>query len=388
MAEALRILHIDDGREWRGGQHQVSLLAEGLHQLGVQQRVATLPGSPLSERLRNYGVEVAPIKFRGEWDWQSPRKLAQLAGEFGADILHAHTAHAHTFALRAFRHMQRSAKENTVPQVVSTRRVDFPVGRTFFSRRKYLHPGQHFIAISNAIRRELMLAGIPSERIDLVPSGVPSIESERALNREQSRLEFGIPENAVAIGTVGALVEHKGHRWLLEAAREVLPQIPEAQFLIMGEGKLRGELENFIQSHHLEKHVRLVGHVDQARMKLAGFDLYVSPSHLEGLGTSILDAMLAGVPVVAAAAGGVIDIVRHDETGLLAPPRDPHGLATEIVRAFRMPQAARDKITEAALRLVEGNFSARSMVQGTLGVYQKMIGSALKRPAVGGDGLL
>jgi glycosyltransferase involved in cell wall biosynthesis len=107
-------------------------------------------------------------------------------------------------------------------------------------------------------------------------------------------------------------------------------------------------------------------------LKLAGFDLYVSSSHLEGLGTAILDAMLAGLPVAAAAVGGVTDVVIDGETGRLAPARDPAALAEAVIAALEDPEGSR-RMADNARRRVAERFSAAAMAEGTLAVYRKLL---------------
>jgi len=361
---APRVLHIDDGREWRGGQHQVWLLLRELAERGVVQRLIGPPGAPLIERARAIGIEAVETPLRGELDPLAPGRIAAHARALGANLLHAHTGHAHTLGLRAARRLDGV-------WLVTTRRVDFPIGRGFFSRRKYRAAGQHYIAISEGVRRVLLAGGVAPRRIDTVSSGVPAIPAGETWPRERVRRELGIGADELAIVNVGALTDHKGQRWLVEAAPAVLAAHPGARIHILGEGELRRELETQIRALGLEGNVVLHGFVADARLKLAGFDLFVSSSHLEGLGTGILDAMLAGVPVVAAAAGGVPESVLDGRTGRLAPPRDAAALAGAMVRAIEQPEESR-VMAEAARRHVETHFSARAMAEGTLAVYRKL----------------
>ncbi len=366
------MIHLDDGRAWRGGQHQVALLIGGLARSGVGQTLVAPPGSPLALAVAKSGAEVVPYDFRGEWDWRAPKFIADLSEKIQAQIFHAHTAHAHALAIRAHKRLAREGKGDKT-RIVTTRRVDFPVARGFFSRRKYLYSHQHYIAISEAVRNELIKGGVEANRIDLVPSGVPPIPADQAWDPETARKNFGIKDNEIAIVAVGALTDHKGHRWLIGAAPQIVAAFPSARIHILGEGELRGELESLIARLGMKDFVRLHGHVPDARLKLAGFDLYVSSSHLEGLGTAILDAMLAGLPVVAASAGGVTDVVRHGKTGWLVPARDSSALATEVVRVLNLPLIERQRLVEAAKANVEERFSAGQMVAGTLAVYRRIL---------------
>lgn len=379
-SESPNVLHFDDGSQWRGGQHQVALLAEGLAARGVRQCVWTPEGSPLHERMRSKNIECFHTKFRGEWDWMAARVLSQEVLRRGTNILHAHTAHSHALAVSIHRRLSRTDPKWS-GSVLSTRRVDFPVKRGFFSRRKYLYPHQHFIAISSAVRDELLKGGVSPEYISLVWSGVPPLSPTALWSREKVRTELKIELSDVAIVNVGALTDHKGHRWLIEAAPAVIAAHPQASFWILGEGELRAELETQIKRLGLESKVHLCGHVPDARHKLAGFDLYVSSSHLEGLGTANLDAILAGLPIVAAASGGVTDIIRDGEDGLLVAARDAGALATGINRMLDMDDASRCKLISSARQRVESQFSASAMVEGTMNVYAQLLTRAARQSA-------
>jgi L-malate glycosyltransferase len=146
-------------------------------------------------------------------------------------------------------------------------------------------------------------------------------------------------------------------------------QVPDARFVIAGEGELRAALERQIKDHHLEKHVMLLGFRPDVLSLHKAFDLFVMSSVTEGLGTSLLDAMACEKPVVATNAGGIPEVVLEGTTGLLVPPRDHAAMAAAVVRLLRDP-ALRDRMGAAGLRVVREKFSAERMVQDTLKVYQ------------------
>lgn len=359
-----RVIHLDDGLTWRGGQHQVFLLASELASRGVEQKLVAPPGSPLGIRARSIGIEVIDYEFGGEMDLFGARRLAATIEQFAPNIIHAHTSHAHALALRVGKRLDAC--------VVSTRRVDFAIGKNYFSRRKYKAAGQHFIAISEAVRRVLIDGGVDPARIDIVHSGVPAIAPDEIVPRDEVRESLGIAPDEIAIVNIGALTDHKGQRWLIDAAPRVLERLPRARIHIVGEGKLRDALENRIRELGVERCVIIHGWVEDVRKKLTGFDLFVSSSHLEGLGTVILDAMLARLPVVAAAAGGVTDVVIDGETGRLVPVKDGEALAEGIVAAVMGETKSREMAANAFERTKQ-NFSARSMAEGTLEVYLKIV---------------
>ena len=155
------------------------------------------------------------------------------------------------------------------------------------------------------------------------------------------RETFWLPHNAPVIGCVGALVDHKGHRFLIRAAAQVVREVPDARFVILGEGERRDELTREIRDLGLERHVLLPGFRPDVLSLLKTFDVFVMPSITEGLGTSLLDAMACARPIVASRVGGIPEVVVDGETGLLVPPRDPDSLAEAIVKLLEDRAARR-----------------------------------------------
>lgn len=364
----ISVAHIDDGREWRGGQRQVLLLVEGLASRGHRQWVLTPEGSPLADRLRDR-PDVTLIEIPGGMR----KTIRHLLNTERVDILHGHRGSAHRKGLKAVRKVRRQGRVDPVPRLVTTRRVDFAIKRNPLSRRNYLDPDQHYIAISTGVRDVLTQGGVDPSRIDIVHSGIPPLDRDAVIPREEVRRELGLAPGEIAIGNVGALTDHKGQQYLIEAAPIVLRTFPHARFFIFGEGELREELQRQIERLGLTGRLRLCGYVPEISARLSGLDVYVHPSHLEGLGTAILDAMLAGLPVVAARTGGVPDVVIDGETGLLAPPRDAAALAARLIDLMEKTQAEREALADRGRRHAETHFSADAMVEGTIAVYRSLL---------------
>ena len=141
--------------------------------------------------------------------------------------------------------------------------------------------------------------------------------------------------------------------------------------MIAGQGELRESLERQIKDHHLEKHVLLAGFRPDVLSVHKAFDIFVMSSVTEGLGTSLLDAMAAGKPIVATNTGGIPEVVVDGETGLLVPPRDHEAMADAIVRLMKEPDL-RARMAAAGLARVRKHFSAERMVEQTLRVYRRV----------------
>jgi glycosyltransferase involved in cell wall biosynthesis len=154
----------------------------------------------------------------------------------------------------------------------------------------------------------------------------------------------------------------------VDAAALVVRRVPDARFVIAGEGELRGALEHQIKALGLEKHVILAGFRPDVLSLHKAFDIFVMSSLTEGLGTSLLDAMACGKPVVATTAGGIPEVVRDGETGLLVPPKDDQAMADAIVRLLK-DGSLRARMGAAGMSLANTRFSAERMVAETLAVY-------------------
>ncbi len=358
----MNILHIDEQTGWRGGEQQASYLIRGLAERGHTCVIAGRPRSPFL--LANQGAgTVARIEapFRGEIDLWSAALLARAVHRYAIDILHAHTSHALTYACLA-RALARRGK------IVASRRVDFAPRPNAFSRWKY-GCADRVIAISHRIGEVLREFGVPDSKLTVVHSGVDPARFDVA---PLPRSALGVPDDVPLIGNVAALVGHKDHATLISAMPVVLSAIPDAHLVIAGDGPLRPEIEGRIAELDIGHAVHLLGFRDDVPQVLRALDVFVLSSKEEGLGTSVLDAMAAGVPVVATAGGGISEMVDHERTGLLTPPREPEALAQAIIRLLRDAELRRS-LTAGGVALVHGRFTAEHMVTGNLSVYSELL---------------
>jgi glycosyltransferase involved in cell wall biosynthesis len=358
-------VHIDTAETWRGGQNQVLLTALGLRALGHRVVLVAHPKGELRRRAEE-GGEVLPLAPAGEMDFGTAWKLSRVLRDLAPDVVHAHDPHAVAVASVALSIGTRTPR----PALVASRRVDFHIRGNSFSRWKYRQV-DGFIAASETIRTMLVEDGIPRDRTFTVHEGI-DVDRVGGIEPANVRAEFWMPTHAPIIGNIGALVPHKGQRHLIDAIPLVMRELQDARLVIVGEGELRPALEHQIRDLHLEKHVILTGFRPDVLSLLKGFDVFVMSSVTEGLGTSLLDAMAAGRPIVATTAGGIPEVVVDGETGLLVPPRDPHKLADAIVALLRSP-SDRDRMGRAGLTRVRERFSVERMVAGTVAVYEQLV---------------
>lgn len=361
-------LHVDTARTWRGGQNQVLLTVNGLRAIGHRATLVAHPDGELRRRVAE-GLDLIPLAPRTEMDLAAAWKFSRLIKRLRPDVIHAHDPHGIAMASFALSIGGNSAGG---PALVAARRVDFHLGGNSLSRWKNRQV-DCFIAASEAIRQILLHDGVPADRTVTVHEGI-DVEHVAAAEPVNVHEAFWLPHHAPVVGNVAALVPHKGQRYLIEAARQVVQDIPDARFVILGEGELREQLERQVRDHHLEKHVLLPGFRTDVLGCMKGFDLFVMSSVTEGLGTSLLDAMACSRPIVATTAGGIPEVVADGVNGLLVPPRDARALATAIVRALRDHQL-RQRLGAAGLARVRDRFTVDRMVEQTAAVYARVGGT-------------
>ena len=264
----------------------------------------------------------------------------------------------------------RSAARGAGPRLVASRRVDFHLQRHSFSRWKYRQI-ELFIAASAAIKAILVQDGIPASRIVVVHDGI-DVERVAKVAPADLHQTFWFPKGAPVIVNVGALVGHKGQKFLVDAMAHVRRQVPDAQLVIFGEGDLREPLTRQIRELGLDKHVVLAGFREDVLALTRSADLFVMSSVTEGLGSAVLDAMALGLPVVGTRAGGIPEAVEDGVTGLLVPPGRSEALAEAIVRMLNDP-SARQRMGTAGRARVEEEFGVERLVEGTLAAYRQVL---------------
>lgn len=354
-SQPLRILHLDSGREWRGGQRQVYLLARGQREQGHEPLVIAAPDAPLIRRLRSAGIAAAAVRMRGDWDLAAARRVRAVLRTWNADIVHAHDARAHAIALAAL------LGNRGLPLVV-TRRVPFvPRGRIKYGKRV-----ARFIAISSAVRSALATGGVDASRVDLVYSGVPRPNVTRA---RDWRAECRWPVDSVVCGIVGAMTAEKGVATLEDIGNRLSDAARSRIRLVLLGGQSAGS-----QSVGGIEAFR-AGFVDEIHAAMAGLDVLLHPSSAEGLGTAVIDAMALGVPPVAFRVGGLPELIQDGQCGVLVPAGDTAAFAIATEKLVRDSNFRRSLASAGPDRAAE--FSVDRMVRGTQAAYDRILARGL-----------
>jgi glycosyltransferase involved in cell wall biosynthesis len=349
----LRIVHVDSGRSWRGGQRQAFLLALGLRDRGHEPFLIASPDSPLASRARAAGLAVATIAMRGDWDLHAARRIRARIKAWRADIVHAHDARSHALAMLAL------LGRGEIPLVV-TRRVPFTPRS---ARLKYGERVARFIAISGAVKAAMVDGGIDPLRIDVVHSGITLPQG--AVTPRDWRHELDWPANSVICGVAGAMTTEKGVDVLDSAVTRMPKEVRDRVRIVLlgGTAAGMGDIGGCPAFR--------AGFVEDIEPAMAGLDLLLHPSRAEGLGTSVIDAMALGKPPVAFATGGLPEVIEDGRSGLLVPPFNTSAFGAASARLIG-DEDLRRRLGEGAKERAK-SFDSREMTKGTELVYHRVL---------------
>jgi glycosyltransferase involved in cell wall biosynthesis len=346
----VRVLQVDSGREWRGGQNQVRLLCRELvGRPGIGNHLITAVASRLAERARTDGVSV----IETSWDvGLSPSAwfaLGRAVTEFQPDIVHVHDSHSLSLAMW-LRRWRRMADPYVL---VAHRRVDFHV-----KPRSAWHRANRIIAVSDGVKRVLVQDGVNERDIVVIHDGVdPGEIRASASSAPDIRQRLGLPPDAPLAVNVAALVDHKDQRTLVAAAAAARAGAPHLHWVIAGEGPLRDVLQREIANLGVGDIVHMLGYVEPVDALIREARVFVMSSKEEGLGSVVLHALALAKPVVATAAGGLPEVVSAD---WLAPVGDAAALADKVLQALDHPEPT----------ALPAQFTAKSMTDAVLAQYR------------------
>jgi len=364
------VLHYVDSDVFGGSEEAALQLMASLDRSRWEPVLLHHSGLPqLVERAARLGIGTT-AEPRVESGWR-PAGVARLRRAIRAQrpaIFHAHLSWP-----LACKHGVLAAWLARVPALVGTAQL-YVRPRNPLQARVRLAPFRRIVAVSAEVRaRYHGELGVPARKLAVVPNGIrvtpvaplPDAGRRAALLR-------GRPDYLVL--TPARLHEQKGHRFLLRAAA----QVPDATFVLAGDGPLRAELETLAGELGIADRCIFLGHRTDVAELLALADVVVLPSLYEGLPVSILEAMAARRPVLATAIGGTDEVVEHEATGLLVPSRDPNALAAAL-RRLHGDAALADRLAAAGRERVEREFSMEATARGVMRIYDEITAPSADR---------
>ncbi len=350
-----------------GAEKMLLSLADALDKT-LYRPVACLlqPGWLADEaKAHGYPTYVLPLKHTVDVPWL--RQALRLMKAEGVDLIHAHE-----FAMNTYGALLSALTR--VPCITTIHGKNYSSDR-WHRRAAYRLVARRtkMIAVSDDIKNFLATTvGVSWRYITTIANGI-HIERYAATDAARARLraELGLSMHQPVVGSIGRLEPVKGHAYLLEAARSVCERHPDAVFVLAGQGQLRESLARQANALGLDRNVRFLGYRDDVATVLAALDIFALPSLSEGLPLSLLEAMAAGKPIVASDVGGIPEVIRDGESGLLARPAAPTELADRILTLIEDPSRARG-LADNARAIVSARFGMAAMVSAYENLYRQM----------------
>ena len=378
-----KVLYVITKSAWGGAQRYVYDLAVNMPPERFETAVVCGGGGLLKELLENAGIRTVAVKWLDRdinvlMDFFSFWSLVKIFGRERPDIVHLSSSKAGGLGAAAARLASLFSRRS--PLVIFTVhgwgfKEDRPAWQKaiiFFLSwlSSMLH--DRVILIDTADWRAAQRF-IPREKLALIHNG---IEPPKFMPRSEARIFIArkigqaISPDTVLAGTIAELTKNKGLKYMIEAINRVKFQIPSSKFqvIVVGEGEERKNLQDQIKSLGLENMVHLAGFIPEASRYLKGLDIFILPSLKEGLPYTIMEAMSAGVAVVASRVGGITDLIEDKKNGLLAPPKDINALALSI-RTLAAGIIERNAMAHAARTKIELEFGLNAMIENTLNLY-------------------
>ncbi|HIE44105.1 MAG TPA: glycosyltransferase family 1 protein [Candidatus Omnitrophica bacterium] len=370
----MNILQIIGSKNIGGGsQEHTRLLSCGLKFKGHAVTVVCREGS-LVEAYREEGLKVIALELRDRI--KAIKFLTRLIKQRKFDVVHTHNRDGDIAGLIA-------AKLTSTPVIVST--IHSYINQDKFGDRKMNFPlwlynniltflPHRIVAVSEALRKHIL------EELRVIPEKLICIMNAVDLNglkckRDKSELrrELNIPQSSKVIGSVGKLIIMKGYRYLVESAVEILSEVPDVRFLIIGDGNQREVLQRKVKEYGIQKRFMFLGERQDAIEIMQSFDIFVHPSLSEGLPRVVMEAQGLGVPVVATSVGGTPEVVEDGKTGILVSPKDPVAQSRAILSLLR-DSLKRKRMGEAGKRRIEEKFSHTRMIDEIEALFFYLLG--------------
>ncbi|WP_224995910.1 glycosyltransferase [Cesiribacter sp. SM1] len=361
----LKVLHLSSETSWRGGEQQIAYLIEELAALGVENIVACQKGSPFEAYCRDKGIKYFSLSFRNSLDLKTALSVKQICRSEHVDLVHIHSSKSHGIAIMA------DIIGNDL-QLILSRRVDFPPKTNFFTSHKYNYPHiRRILCVSEAIRQVMLPHIDEKDKLYTVYSGIDLQKFSREQSTNFLRSKWGIPQDKLLVGNISAIAPHKDYFTFVDTAEELLKRKLPIAFFIIGSGPEERTIKAYVEEKGLQEHIIFPGFLNNIPQILPELDIFLMTSETEGLGTTLLDAFAAKVPVVATRAGGIPEIVRHEQTGLTAAVKDVQGLADGVERLVKQ-EAYRKQLSEQAYVFVK-SFDKKQTALQTLAHYRQVL---------------
>jgi glycosyltransferase involved in cell wall biosynthesis len=365
-AEPLRILHTESSTGWGGQEIRILTEARGMIARGHAVTLVTPESATICRAAQDRAIPTVALPI----EKKRPAALRALARwlrrhRHDFDVINTHSSTDSWLTALAALWLR------DMPPLVRTRHVSTAVGGNRATRWLYQTATAHIVTTGEALRRQLVARnGFDATRITSVRTGI-DLTLFRPLEQASCRRKLGLEERPM-LGILATLRDWKGHDYLLDAWRTLVPRFPEWRLVFIGDGPRRAHLEARVRQAGLAEGVRFVGNQDDVPPWLNSLDLFALPSYGdEGVPQGIMQAMACALAVVSTPVGAIEEAVQRDRTGLLVPPRDAAALADALARLMADAPLRRGMGTAGRAYAVE-NFGIDAMLDRMEAVFRSV----------------
>jgi len=376
----INLLHIVNGFAIGGGELKLLELVKNLVEKRADKYTVTVcsvgQGGTLQPEFERLGIKVFVIEKKHKFDISQIFKVCRIIKQEQIDLVQTTLFYADVIGALA-------AKLTGVDAVISWDTVSHPPDshetrlRHKLSYQLCMRFVKRIVAVSEGVKKYLIEdRKIASKKIVIIHYGIDLslFKSRNGFLDKRKRSELGLPDHKIVIGTVARLEIQKGHRYLIAAAPEIINKFSNVVFVFAGDGTLRQELETQVNELGLQENFRFLGFRKDVKELLFAFDVFVLPSLFEGLPNVILEAMASGRPIVATAVDGTPELIEHNETGLLVPPKSPHALQEQILNLLENEEKG-IKLGRQAKEMAKQKFSFDQQFRKFEEVYDATLAS-------------
>lgn len=342
-----------------GMEEWIRLVAKGLTGMGHSIAICARKDSEFIKRLeiKSSKVTLLPLEISGDFNPSTIKQIRNYILKYEIDIVVANFN-------KDLRLGGLAAKLGTRAKVIWSLGINLTSDKLI---HKLLTPSlfDGIIVPSQSLKNQIVESGyIKAEMVEVIPIGISEIENSlgKKIAKEQLRKKYKLPADSLTAVVSGRFVEEKGHKYLIEAAGEIVKEFPLLKIFFLGDGPLRQALEAQINELNLNDSFIFCGMLKDLSLELEAADLMMHPSVEESFGIAILEGMRAGLPVVASRVGGIPEVVKENETALLFEPANVTSM-TEVISKMLRSESLRLRFGEAGFKRWQENFKYSQMIE-------------------------
>lgn len=377
----MRVLHVIDSGGLYGAETMLLHLMKALHNFGVESILASIGSldcgdKPIEIEARRRDLPVKVFRMRPGLNWPGALSILQFAHSHGIQLLHSHGYKGNIF----FGLLPKSLRK--LPLVTTVHGWTWTGGWSRMSLYEWLDGVSlryidRVFLVNKSIQIHPWIARLKNSKVVVIANGIPcnSLQSN-SFNLRPEIIEF--TRKGFSVVAIGRLSPEKNFASLILAISELIREGLDVRLAILGEGGLRGELHKMASELCISDHVYLSGYLENAKDYLIFFNIFCMPSLTEGLPMVLLEAMAAGIPIVASHVGGIPDVLDHGHAGLLVRSGDLQALKKAIVDIINNPNAASKRAKNAFSR-VQNKYSSEVMGKNYFIAYQEVLSDIQKK---------